>query len=219
MPTFFTRIVCICALLLSTFFTGEALADSLLHPLFSSNAVLQRDREVPVWGEAPANTRVEILLDDEKTTAIADADGRWSAKIGPHKAGLGHTLVVSTSARKETRTNIAFGDVWICSGQSNMEWRLFYGNPKPVVNAAVEAQNANFPAIRLLTVPRVSALTPQKTLDAEWKVCTPESVKNISAVGYFFGREIHRKTGVPYRTDRCVLGGHHSAGLGFGRST
>jgi sialate O-acetylesterase len=80
----------------------------------------------------------------------------------------------------------------------NMEWRLFYGAPtKPVDNAEIEAKNANYPAIRLLTVPRVSALTPQKTLTADWKVCTPETVKGISAVGYFFGREIHQKTGVP----------------------
>lgn len=197
MPSITTRIVCACALVLSAPFLKAAVADSLLHPLFSSDAVLQRDRKVAVWGDAPANTRVEVLLDGEKTTAVADANGRWSARIGPRKAGVGHTLVVSTPTQKETRTNIAFGDVWLCSGQSNMEWRLFYGDPEPVVNAAVEAQNANYPAIRLFTVPRVSALTPQKTVAADWKVCTPETVKNISAVGYFFGREIHRETGVP----------------------
>jgi sialate O-acetylesterase len=197
MPNLITQIICACALLLGACSAREARADVLLHPLFSSNAVLQRDRAVPVWGDAPANTRVEVSLDGTKTTAIADADGHWSARIGPRKAGLGHTLVVSTPTRTETRKNIAFGDVWICSGQSNMEWRLFYGKPRPVVNAEAEAKNANFPAIRLLTVPKVSALTPQKTLEAEWKVCTPESVQNISAVGYFFGREIHRNTGVP----------------------
>jgi len=186
-----------CALVTSTFSVSDAMADALLHPLFSSNAVLQRDRKIPIWGDAPAKTRVEILLDNEKTTAIADANGHWSAKIGPRRAGLGHKLVVSTRTEKETRENIAFGDVWVCSGQSNMEWRLFYGDPKPVDNAVVEAQNANFPAIRLFTVPRVSALTPQSTLASDWKVCTPETVKGISAVGYFFGREIHQKTGVP----------------------
>src|SRR4028119_6615 len=151
MPKFSTQIVCTCALLLSAFSITGAMADALLHPVFSSNAVLQRDREVPIWGDAPANTKVEILLDNTKTTAVADAEGPWRAKIGPRKAGLGHTLVVSTSTGKETRKNIAFGDVWICSGQSNMEWRLFYGAPtKPVDNAEVEAKNANFPAIRLL---------------------------------------------------------------------
>ncbi|HEX8835062.1 MAG TPA: sialate O-acetylesterase [Abditibacteriaceae bacterium] len=177
--------------------TGAAAAEPLLHPLFSSNAVLQRDRKVPIWGEAPANTRVEIQLDDKKTTAIADANGRWSANIGPYRASLGHRLVVSTPTQTETRENIAFGDVWVCSGQSNMEWRLFYGNPKPVDNAEAEAKNANFPAIRLFTVPRVSALTPQKTVATDWKVCTPETVAGISAVGYFFGREIHQRTGIP----------------------
>jgi sialate O-acetylesterase len=197
MKNFSTRILSTCALLASTLSVSDAIADELLHPLFSSNAVLQRDRKVPIWGDAPANTRVEILLDNQKTTAIADASGRWSAKIGPRRAGLGHKLVVSTPTEKETRENIAFGDVWVCSGQSNMEWRLFWGEPKPVENAAVEAKNANFPAIRLLTVPRVSALTPQSTVAVDWKVCTPETVKDISAVGYFFGREIHQKTGVP----------------------
>ncbi|HEX9997587.1 MAG TPA: sialate O-acetylesterase [Abditibacterium sp.] len=198
MQNFSIRTVTTSALILSAFSITDAMADALLHPLFSSNAVLQRDRKVPVWGDAPANTKVEVLLDDQKTTAIADANGRWSAKIGPRKAGLGHTLVVSTPTQKETRQNIAFGDVWICSGQSNMEWRLFWGAPtKPVDNAEAEAKNANFPAIRLLTVPRVSALTPQKTVTVDWKVCTPETVKDISAVGYFFGREIHQKTGVP----------------------
>lgn len=183
MPKFSTRIVWTCALLLNAFSITGAMADALLHPVFSSNAVLQRDRKVPIWGDAPANTKVEILLDDTKTTAIADANGHWSAKVGPRKAGLGHTLVVSTPNQKETRNNIAFGDVWICSGQSNMEWRLFWGAPaKPVDNAEVEAKNANFPAIRLLTIPRVSALTPRKTIIAEWKVCNPETVKDISAV-------------------------------------
>src|SRR4028118_753362 len=197
MKTFSTRMIYTCALVASTFSVSDVLADALLHPLFSSNAVLQRDRKIPIWGDAPAKTRVEILLDNQKTTAIADANGHWSAKIGPRRAGLGHKLVVSTPTEKETRENIAFGDVWVCSGQSNMEWRLFYGDPKPVDNAAVEAKNANFPAIRLLTVPRVSALTPRKTINAEWKVCNPETVKDISAVGYFFAREIHQKTGVP----------------------
>jgi sialate O-acetylesterase len=207
MSIFSNRIVYICALILSLLLSKDAAAYDLLHPLFSSNAVLQRDRKVPIWGEAPAYSEVEILLDKEKTLAVADADGRWMAKIGPRKAGIGHTLVVSTPIRKETRTNIAFGDVWICSGQSNMEWRLFYGNPRPVVNAEEEAQNANFPDIRLLTVPHVSALTPQKSLNADWKVCTPETIKNFSAVGYFFGREIYQKTGVPIGLIDATWGG------------
>jgi sialate O-acetylesterase len=197
------------ALLISILLTGHATAGSLLHPLFSSNAVLQRDREVPVWGETAPNTEVEILLDDSKTTAVSDANGQWRARIGPRKAGVGHTLVVSTPAEKETRTNIAFGDVWLCSGQSNMDWRLFYGAPKkPVDNADVEAQNAYYPAIRLLLIPRVSALTPQKSFaGAEWKICDPQNVRNISAVGYFFGREIHQKTGVPIGLIDAAWGG------------
>jgi hypothetical protein len=101
MPKFSTRIVWTCALLLSAFSITGAMADALLHPVFSSNAVLQRDRKVPIWGDAPANTKVEILLGDKKTTAIADANGHWSAKVGPHKASVGHTLVVSTQNQKK----------------------------------------------------------------------------------------------------------------------
>jgi sialate O-acetylesterase len=173
------------------------MSDFQLHPLFSSDALLQRDRVIPIWGKASPNTKVQILLAERQTTTISDGKGDWIAHIGPFEAGIGHQLVVSTPDETITRENIAFGDVWLCSGQSNMEWQLFSGPPVPVNNAEEEARNANYPAIRFLTIPHVSAITPQKSFDATWKVCDPESVKNISAVGYFFGREIHQQVGVP----------------------
>ena len=170
-----------------------------LHALFSDNAVLQRDRAVPVWGWTAPGQTVTVNLDGKNTTAKADASGQWMARIGPYSAGGPHTLKVAgaTPAENITRNNILFGDVWLCSGQSNMEMGI--GN---VNNADQEIAAANYPNIRLFTLPRIPSDTPLTNVNSQWLICNPTNIKQgnwngFSAVGYFFGRKLNQELGIP----------------------
>lgn len=180
-----------------------------LHALFSDNAVLQRDRAIPVWGWTKAGESVTVKLDDHTTTARADASGKWMARIGPYGAGGPHTLTVTGVGATEnvTRQNIMFGDVWLCSGQSNMEFGIGMTN-----NAQQEIAAANYPNIRLFVVPKSVAGTVQDGLKSQWAVCTPASIANgpwngFSAVGYFFGRKLNQELGIPIGLIESSWGG------------
>jgi sialate O-acetylesterase len=162
-----------------------------LHPLFTDHVVLQRDAPIPVWGWAEPGQRVKVDLAGQSVETTSNAQGKWLAKLGPYPAGGPHVLTVSGPKSVEVK-DILVGDVWICSGQSNMEWPLSAAN-----NAKEEIAAANHPKIRLFTVPKKIALEPTTTVDASWEVCTPETAGPFSAVGYFFGRELQRELNVP----------------------
>lgn len=178
----------------------------LLHGLFTDNMVLQRGIAVPVWGWAAPGQRVTVSLRGAglptvsptalSATATADADGKWMARIGPLNAGGPYTLSASalaaSGARTETRSNVLIGDVWICSGQSNMEWPVAASN-----DAQAEIAAANYPQIRLFTVPKTIATEPRRDVQSQWQVCSPATVGEFSAVGYFFGRHLNRDLKVP----------------------
>ena len=165
----------------------------LLHPLFSDDAVLQRDRPLPVWGWTTPGGKVEVQFDTAKQAATAGSDGRWTVSIPTHAAGGPHTMTVTSGGSSVTRKNLLFGDVWLCSGQSNMAYDL-----NGALNPKEEIANANYPEIRLLQVPNAIENTPQETFgDAKWQVCSPQTVATFSAVGYFFGRDLHQKLKVP----------------------
>ena len=188
----------------------DAQADKpFLHALFSDDGVLQRNRVIPVWGWTTPGKTVTVKLDDKTTTAVADASGKWTAHIGPYPAGGPHTLTASDGSPADTiaRKNILFGDVWLCSGQSNMEFGV--GN---VVNADAEIANANYPQIRLFTVPKKVSASPVQTVDSRWLVCTPENIKQgvwggFSAVGYFFGRKLNQDLKIPIGLIHSSWGG------------
>jgi sialate O-acetylesterase len=172
-----------------------------LHPLFTDNAVLQRDAECPVWGWTTPGAKVTVSMAGRHAVATACATGEWMAMLGPLGAGGPHTL--SVRGRKSvTVRNVMIGDVWVCSGQSNMQWPLRASN-----NAAEEIAAANFPNIRLFSVPRRIAHEPRKTCEASWQVCSPESVGGFTAVGYFFGRHLNRELGVPIGLIHTSWGG------------
>ncbi len=180
-----------------------------LHALFSDNAVLQRDRPIPVWGWTAPGQSVTVKLDDKTTTARADASGRWMARIGPYAAGGPHTLTVTgaTPAESVTRQNILFGDVWLCSGQSNMEFGI--GN---LTNAQAEIAAANYPNIRLFTVPKLVSTKPQDNVNSQWLVCNPTNITSgawngFSAVAYFFGRKLNQELGIPIGLIHSSWGG------------
>lgn len=166
-----------------------------VHTLFSDDMVLQREIAVPVWGWSTPGDRIAITVDDKSAgdAVVAGSDGRWTTKIGPFVAGGPHTITISGTKQKATLANVLFGDVWLCGGQSNMNWPVRLAS-----NADEEVKNANYPEIRSFNVGFYSSFTPMKLPPhAKWETCTPDFAKNFTAVGYFFAREIHQKTKVP----------------------
>ena len=162
-----------------------------VHQLFNDHMVFPRDIEAPVWGWCEPGKEVTVAMGNKSAKAVAGADGRWQVKIGPFGAGGPHELKI-TGPKEQNIKDVLVGDVWICSGQSNMEWSVSSSN-----NPQDEIAKANHPKIRLFYVPKRISTEPQSLVSADWKVCSPESVPGFSAVGYFFGRLPHEQTGIP----------------------
>ncbi|MCX6874803.1 MAG: sialate O-acetylesterase [Verrucomicrobia bacterium] len=170
-----------------------AAADVRLPNLFSDHMVLQRDKALKVWGWAAPGEQVKVLLAGQSAATSAAATGEWKVTLPAMPAGGPHELTV-TGSNTVRVTDILVGEVWICSGQSNMEFEL-----KHALNAQQEIRNADYPKLRMLWVPRTPAALPLNDIKARWFVCSPEhpSVAEFSAVAYFFGREIHQALKVP----------------------
>ena len=167
-------------------------ANVRLPSLFTSHMVLQRDRPNPVWGWADPGEAIIATLAGQTYRTTADAtSGRWQVKLDPLPAGGPHTLVIH-GRNTVTLDDILVGEVWVCSGQSNMQWPVAASN-----DADLEIRTANFPRIRLLTVPQVGTQVPQDDFEGTWHVCTPETVRDFSAVGFFCGRLLHQTLDVP----------------------
>lgn len=173
-----------------------------VHPLFSDHMVLQRGKEIPVWGWAKPGSKVSVAFGDQVAHATAGEDGKWIAKLGALEANdKGTTLSITTD--KEIEFNdVLVGDVWICSGQSNMEWPVTLSN-----DPQSEIANANHPQVRLFTVPKKISYQPQELVDGAWSVCSPKSIPGFSAVGYFFGRELNQKLKIPIGLIHTSWGG------------
>ncbi len=159
---------------------------------FSDNMVLQRDMPLRIWGEANPGEHITVSIHRQNKIAKADIEGRWHVLLDPMDAGGPHELMVEGSIRIRY-SNVMAGDVWIASGQSNMYWPVRLAkNPKN------EIRNANYPKIRLFTVPERMSMTPEHDLEyGEWLECSPESIADFSAVAYSFGRKIHTELGIP----------------------
>jgi sialate O-acetylesterase len=163
-----------------------------LPAIFSDHMVLQREQPLPVWGWDEPGKEVTVTLGDAKATAQADASGKWMVKLPAMKAGGPLTLTVAGTSQ-ESRNDILVGEVWICSGQSNMQMDVNGSN-----NAAEEKAAANHPQIRHITISRVPAATPQTNVTTDgWQVCTPQTVGGFTAAGYFFGRHLQQTLNVP----------------------
>ncbi len=168
-----------------------ARADVKLPAMFSDHAVLQRDMPVPVWGWAEPGEEVTVAIAGQTHKATADEKGKWSVKLEPLSLGEPLTLVVEGKNRLE-RNDILVGEVWVCSGQSNMEWTVANAS-----NSELEIPAANRPNIRVITVTGPGSQTRVEDCNGKWEAVTPESIKDFSAVGYFFGRELQDHIGVP----------------------
>jgi sialate O-acetylesterase len=182
---------------------AAALAGIQLASPFSSHMVLQCDLPVPVWGAAEPGETVTVEFAGQKKTARADADGKWSVKLDPMKVSAdGRTFLVTGShtAQPVRLDDVLVGEVWLASGQSNMDFTVaktekyyFAG----VTNEAAEVAAAHYPSLRMFSGEWTRSYTPCNTVAGAWKVCTPENVREFSAVGYFFAREVRKELKVP----------------------
>lgn len=169
-----------------------AQAEIKLPSVIGTNMVLQRNEDVPIWGWDDPGTEVTVSIGDQSVTGKAGADGRWMVDLKPMKAGGPHTLTIK-GTNEVALENVAIGEVWLCSGQSNMEWTVNSSD-----NAQEEKAAANYPMIRHIKIPHVPMAEPQDNVPSDgWKETTPETVGNFTAVGYFFGRELFKELSVP----------------------
>lgn len=184
-------------------FPALARADVRVPAIFASNMVLQRGIPVPVWGTANAGEKITVSFAGQTVTTQAGADGKWLLRFNPLKASAEPRTLTITGTNQIELQNVLVGEVWICSGQSNMELVPAKGlfDPGPEIAAA------NWPKIRMLLVEKVVAEQPLSDLKGTWAECTPDVMQKFSAAAYFFGREIHQKVGVPVGLVGIYYGG------------
>lgn len=175
---------------------GAALSSALLHAevkpniLFTDGAVLQRGQNVPVWGTANDGEKITVEFAGQTATTTAQG-GKWKVELKPLEAGGPFVMKISGD-NEVTVNNLLVGEVWVASGQSNMEWPL-----NASFQPEVEKPKATFPHIRMITAKKVASLTPLDEVQGKWQECSPETVGGFSAVAYYFARDLHAKLGVP----------------------
>ncbi|MCG9129462.1 9-O-acetylesterase [Candidatus Poribacteria bacterium] len=185
-----------------------AFGEVRLPRVFGSNMVLQRDMPVPIWGWACANENVTITLirDSNGETVstlevVADEKGDWKSELPSTEAGGPYTLTVD-GGNTVKLSNILFGEVWVCSGQSNMEWPVNASD-----NSQDEIAAADYPNIRLFHIPRVASGLPMLDVDAQWRTTTPDNIRHFSAVAYYFGRHLYNQLDIPIGLINTSWGG------------
>jgi sialate O-acetylesterase len=183
--------------------SGAALADIKLPAIIGDNMVLQQGGKATIWGWADPDEEVMVGVSwhSMKWAVTADKDGKWSFKMNPPKVGGPYEMTL-TGKNSITIKNILVGEVWVASGQSNMQMSVQSSN-----NAEQEIAEANYPKIRLFYVKRTVADKPQSDCEGSWVECSPETVPGFSAVAYFFGRYLHKELDVPVGMIHTSWGG------------
>lgn len=189
-------------ILVAVFFANVAHAELQLPAVFGDHMVLQQGQPIPVWGKANPGAKISVTLNLKTATAAAGATGDWRADLPSMPAGGPHTMTIADGKLTRVFTDVLVGEVWICSGQSNMEFPLSKAN-----EPEAELANANHPSIRLFHVVRKASPKPLSDVEGEWKVCSPESAADFSAVGYFFGRDLARDLETPVGLIESAWGG------------
>ena len=188
---------------------GDLQADVACPAIFSDHMVLQRDRPVAVWGTADAAESVAVVFGGIERTTTADADGRWAVDLPPLAASTEPRALAIRGKNTLTFSDVLVGEVWLCSGQSNMEKPLGpRKGQRPTDDSEVEIAAADHPLLRLYQVPP-GGKPSAKVTSLRWVACTPETIvgTQFSAAGYFFGREIQRELGVPVGLIHASYGG------------
>jgi sialate O-acetylesterase len=178
-----------------------------LNPLFQDNAVLQCDARVPVWGAARDGEKITVTFAGQNVSTVA-TNGAWKIWLKPMKPdATPQTLTVSGDTTSEI-TNVLVGEVWVASGQSNMERQLgLRPGQKPITDWEHEVAAANYPEIRQFYVPQTKSFTPQATVKGNWTVCSPQTVSDFTAVGYFFARDLFAARQIPIGIIHSSWGG------------
>ncbi len=192
------------ALFIALFSTGFISANVSLPEIFGSNMVLQQKSEVTFWGWAKTGEKVTITAPflDAALSTTANTQGEWKIIVKTPAAGGPFDIHIK-GYNEIVLNNVMTGEVWLCSGQSNMEWSASSG----IDNQEEEIKNANYPDIRLFTVSSATAACPQQHFTGTWTKCSPETMKTFSAIGYFFARKLYQELGVPVGVINSSWGG------------
>ncbi len=196
------RILCGAALAACAMAAPWVSAELWLPSVFGDHMVLQQDARVPVWGTAGPGERISVEVAGRSGSTQADGDGNWTVTLRDLEDGGPYEMTVTGESGSKTFTDVLVGEVWVCSGQSNMQWPVSMSD-----NPEAEAAAANHPNLRLFYVERKTAETPQRDCKAEWTATTPETIPNFSAVAYYFGREVQKLRGVPVGLIHTSWGG------------
>ncbi|AHF90571.1 sialate O-acetylesterase [Opitutaceae bacterium TAV5] len=194
-----TPLFCVSSLLLSCALHAEV----VLAPLFRDGAVLQREKPVPVWGVADPGEKVTVTFADKSASAAAGTDGKWRVDL-PALAASGEARTLTVTGQKDVLTvnDVVVGEVWLASGQSNMEWVV-----KNTNSGGYEAIAANWPLIRHYKAKRTVSDTPAAAVEGAWAAATPAAVGEFTAVGYYFAVDLYRALGVPVGIINSSWGG------------
>jgi sialate O-acetylesterase len=191
---------------------NSAAAELRLPALIADHMVLQQQMTVPLWGWAEPGKQVTVLASwslSKPVSSVADKDGKWRVTLDTPQAGGPYRIEFKTAEDAMTVDNVMVGEVWVCSGQSNMQMGLKREDPwtKGVFNYKSEIAAADYPNIRLFAVTRKIADTPQVDCEGFWSPCSPETVAGFSAVAYFFAQKVHQETGLPIGLIHTSWGG------------
>ncbi|MDQ8193684.1 sialate O-acetylesterase [Coraliomargarita sp. SDUM461004] len=170
-------------------------AEIKLPSIFTDHMVLQRGQNIPVWGTSDAGASLTIQFADQIQTTTADSEGKWRIDLAPLSASATprKLSIISPNQDKPLEFHdILVGDVWLCAGQSNMQWTMQRSS-----ESDTDIANAQSTTIRLYNTPRVASPQPRNTVNAQWTTCTPESVRDFSAVAYYFGQQLNQELEVP----------------------
>lgn len=171
--------------------------------IFSDNMVLQRNTKIPVWGTAKAKETVVVSFNNQTKITTADQDGNWIVNLDNESAGGPYTLSIKGNTSIQIQ-NVLVGEVWICSGQSNMEWNVAQSN-----DAKSEMANANFPNIRHIKIPKeINSIPNSEFKSAKWEVCSPQTVGNFTGIGYFYAKQLNEKLNIPIGIINASWGGN-----------
>jgi len=191
----------IIAIILITLLAVAAQGEVSLPNIFGDRMVLQREKSVRIWGWGDVGEKVTVVFGGQVRSATADDDGAWSVILDAMEGSFeGRELVVEGKSNRVSFNDVLVGEVWLFGGQSNMEWSM-----RSCRDADVEMLSADYPAMRFIRLPHIARLEQQKDFPVEnaesregnWRVCTSEQLDNCTAVGYYFGRRLHRRLKVP----------------------
>jgi sialate O-acetylesterase len=184
-------------------FVERSIADIKLPNIFSDHMVLQQGQENKIWGTGNAQEKIKISIADKTVEAQADDQGKWNAKLPAMSAGGGPLKLTVAGSSVVELNDVLVGEVWICSGQSNMQWNVASSN-----DPDLERLTSNLPNIRMINFPQKGTQEPIWSHDdRKWMVSSPQTIDGFSAVGYFFARQIHQTTGVPIGMINNAWGG------------